>query len=190
MSDHPYWEICAEASNGEEAVALAALHGPEAVVMDPAVRDMDGVETIRQISELLPDTAIVLFCAQDPEPWRTGAMAAGARAFVLKSAPTEALIEALDALVQQDGRFFQLGRDRTDLSARRFFDAGQVPLTPREREIVQLIAEGKRTREIGRLLGISERTVETHRGAVMRKLQLTSLAEVVRYAIRNKLAEP
>lgn len=183
------WDVCGEAGDGKVAVELAAALRPEAAVLDVSMPELNGLEATRQIVAIVPGTSVLLFAEEGGGALADEAVAAGARGVVLKRNPTEELLVALDTILR-GGTFFSreltvVRRNRGPRNA-----AGLFPLTPRERQILQLIAEGRRTREIGDLLGISERTVETHRGALMRKLHLSSLAEVVRYAIRNNLTDP
>jgi DNA-binding NarL/FixJ family response regulator len=174
--------ICGEADNGIEAVKLAIQAKPDIVVMNVNMPGINGIEATRQIRKAAPNTEILIFTAESNEDIMRESLRAGAGGYLLKSAPDEQIIEAIEALAEHHGyysgsvteKLLRAGDNRSDL-------------TPREREILRLIAQGRRSREIAQMLGVSLRTVETHRAAGMRKLHLHSVAEVVRYAIREQL---
>lgn len=193
LEQHGGWTICAEACNGREAVELARQHRPNLAILDLMMPELNGVEATRLIRRDLPETEVLIFTFQDSEELAAEALAAGARGFVLKGDPPEDLIAAVEALARHTP-FFTRRVTETVVERvvhGRSYRGGMLSLlTARERQIVQMVAEGRRTRDIAQQLGISEKTVETHRAAVMRKLQLESLADVVRYAIRNNIVQP
>lgn len=193
LEQHGGWTICAEACTGREAVELARSLRPDLVILDLMMPELNGVEATRQIRRQLPRTEVLIFTFQDSEGLVAEALAAGARGLVLKGDPPEEFIAAVESLAQHRPYFTrnvpQTVVDR--VAQKRVQRGGPVSLlTARERQIVQMVAEGHRTRDIAQALGISEKTVETHRAAVMRKLQLESLADVVRFAIRNNIVQP
>ena len=185
------WEVCGEAVDGRKAVALAETLKPDVVVMDIGMPELNGLDAARQIKRALPKTEVLIFTAEESEQLIHDVFAAGARSYILKSDVGGHLVAALRALGQHKHYFTSR---ISEVVFARYLDgasgAGKDKtegLTPREREIVQLVGEGKSNKEAGALLGISIKTVETHRAATMRKLRLESFADLVRYAIRNKI---
>jgi DNA-binding NarL/FixJ family response regulator len=174
--------ICGEADNGLEAVKLAIAAKPDVVIMNVYMPGINGIEVTRQIRKALPNTEVLIFTAESNEDIMRECLRAGAGGYLLKSASDEQIIEAIEALAEHRGYF-------SGSVAEKLLRAGNdgSNLTAREREILRLIAQGRRSREIAQLLGVSLRTVETHRAAGMRKLHLHSVVEVVRYAIREQL---
>jgi len=174
--------ICGEADNGMEAVKLAIAAKPDVVIMDVYMPGINGIEVTRQIRKALPNTEVLIFTAESNEDIMRECLRAGAGGYLLKSASDEQIIEAIETLAQHRGYY-------SGAMAEKLLRAGNEGsnLTAREREILRLIAQGRRSREIAQLLGVSLRTVETHRAAGMRKLHLHSVVEVVRYAIREQL---
>jgi DNA-binding NarL/FixJ family response regulator len=192
LGGHDRWEVVAEARTGRQAVALAALSRPAVAVIDLSLPELIGTEAIREIHAQLPGTAIAVFSMHEDELFVGDALAAGARAYVLKSEPGARLVEAVEALERGETYFTPRVADlvvRALVRARRG-DQGTDPLTEREREVAQLLVEGLGSRAVALRLGITTKTVDTHRSAIMRKLELSSMAELVRYAIRNRLVEP
>jgi len=185
------WEVCGEATDGRQAVALAEKLQPEVVVLDLAMPELNGLEATRQIKRALPKTEVLIFTGEESEQLIHELFAAGARSYILKNDIGGHLVAAIRALGEHKHYF----TDRiSEVVFARYFrgetGAGQDKtegLTPREREIVQLLAEGKSNKEVAAVLGISIKTVETHRSTTMRKLRLDSFADLVRYAIRNKI---
>jgi DNA-binding NarL/FixJ family response regulator len=174
--------ICGEADNGTEAVKLAIQAKPDVAIMSVNMPGMNGIEATRQIRKAIPDTEILIFTAENNEDIMRECLRAGARGYLLKSASDEQIIEAIEALAQHHGYY-------SGSVTEKLLHAGddRSLLTMREREILRLIAQGRRGKEIASMLGVSLRTVESHRAAGMRKLHLHSIAEVVRYAIRERL---
>jgi DNA-binding NarL/FixJ family response regulator len=190
LEEHPGWQICAEASDGRTAVKLALEAKPDIAIVDLELPDLSGLEATRQIKRELPDTEILIFTVYENEELIQKVLDAGARGYVLKSDAGERLIQAVEALSQHKP-FLTPVVSATVLE--RFLKATQRKesdksvLTNREREIVQLLAEAKGNKEISERLCISVKTVETHRAAIMRKLEINSIVELVHYAIRNNL---
>jgi len=190
---HPGWEVCGEASNGWEALAMSARLRPDVCIVDVSMADLNGIETTRRIRAALPATEVLVLTVHESEELADALLAAGARGYVLKADVADDLTSAVEALARHEPFLTRKLRDTAVERLRRSPPSprtGIAGLTRREREIVQLIAEGHRTHRIGALLGITEKTVESHRAAILRKLRLRSVAEVVRFAIRNGLVEP
>ena len=184
--------ICAEASNGREAVERALEHKPDIAVLDISLSVLNGIDATRQIRKALPDTEVLIFTRHDDEDTIRDAIAAGARGYVLKSESDEQIIKAVATLAQHQAFFSsQVWDIRIDTLVDQAKPASQPSqLTAREREVVQLVAEGNSNKMVAKLLEISVKTVETHRAAAMHKLNIHSTADLVRYAVRNKLVEP
>ena len=185
------WEVCGEAVDGRNAVALAEKLKPDVVVLDLGMPELNGIEATRQIKRVLPKTEVLIFTGEGSEQLIHDSFAAGARSYILKSDLGQHLVAAIRALGQHKHYFTSR---ISEVVFARYIDgdsgAGKDKtegLTPREREIVQLIGEGRSNKEAAGLLGISTKTVETHRSAIMRKLRLDSFADLMRYAIRNKI---
>lgn len=185
------WEVCGEAADGRTAVALAEKLMPDVVVLDIGMPELNGLDAARQIKRALPKTGVLIFTGEESEQLIHEIFAAGASSYILKSDLGQHLVAAIRALGQQKHYFTSR---ISEIVFARYLDgasgAGEDKtegLTPREREIVQLLGEGKSNKEAGAVLGISVKTVESHRAAAMHKLRLDSFADLVRYAIRNKI---
>jgi DNA-binding NarL/FixJ family response regulator len=196
LETHPGWEVCGEAANGREAVKLARELKPDIVVLDLSMPELNGLEATRQIRKELPQTEVLIFTMHDTEQLVREVLAAGARGYVLKSDAGRYLISGIEAVAQHKP-FFTSTVAETILDGYLKVGSGQSapvfavnPLTPREREIVQLLAEGRTNKEVASALSISVKTVETHRRAIMSKLGIGSIVELVHFAIRNKLVTP
>jgi DNA-binding NarL/FixJ family response regulator len=186
------WTVCGEAANGREAVELAAKLRPHVAVLDLSMPELNGLEATRRIRQAVPETEVLIFTMHDSEELVRNVLAAGARGYLLKSDAALQLVPAVESLAQRKpffaGRISEvlldgfLNPDRQKSSLET-----ADPLTSREREIVQLLAEGNSNKEIARSLKLSVKTVETHRAAIMRKLDLHSLADLVRFALRNQI---
>ena len=190
----PGWEVCGTSSNGKEAVEQAQILKPDIVILDLFMPELNGLEATRQIKRALPETEILIFTGNDQEGAIQQAFAAGARSFILKSEPLTRLVEAIRALAQHKPSFSDkvsevLLSRLTDTSQQRRSESPSDRLTAREREIVQLLAEGKSNKEIAGALSISIRTVEAHRASLLDKLGIDSIAGLIRYAIRNGIIE-
>ncbi len=190
LEAQPGWQICAEAESGRQAVEEARRVRPDVAVLDYSMPEQNGVEAARQILKALPETEIVLLTMHDSEQFLREAMEAGVRAYVLKSDTMSELVAAVRALGAHE-RFLSAGASGLALEG---FLRGAEPappdhLTPREREIVQLLAQGKSNKEVAVALDISVKTVEAHRANIMHKLGFTSFSDLVHYAIRHKIVE-
>jgi DNA-binding NarL/FixJ family response regulator len=190
LEKHDTWEIVAEAANGKDAVEKALECKPDVAIIDYSLPLMNGIEATRQIRARLPDAEILIFTMHDNTVLIGELLEAGARAYLLKSDAKHYLIAAVEALA--DHKPFFTGRVSEQLL--NSFLAHQQKegaiLTARERVIVQLVAEGHGNKDMSEILSLSIKTIETHRAAVMRKLNLKSTAALVRFAIRNKFVEP
>jgi DNA-binding NarL/FixJ family response regulator len=193
LSTHPGWEVCAEASTGREAVARAEQHRPDIVVMDISMPELNGLEAARQIRKMLPKTEVMILSLHFSDQLVREVVDVGAHGYILKSDADKDLVKAVEALANRRS-FFTSGAAELILDGAR--DKGSSTtlmrnrLTSREREIVQLLAEGKSSKEVAVALGISVKTAETHRANIMRKLEVHSVSELVRYAVKNHMIEP
>jgi two-component system response regulator NreC len=185
------WTVCGEASTGREAVEMADRLRPEIVVMDVQMPELNGLEATRQIKKIAPETEVLMFTGLETEELVRQVFEAGARSYILKTDGKEQLEAALRSLATHKSYFttqvgeilfakFLTGKQKEE-------DTGEGRLTDREREIVQLLAEGRSNKEVADKLGISVKTAETHRAAIMRKLRFQSFSDLVRYAIRNHI---
>ena len=189
LDAQPNWEVVAEAADGKEAIVKAMETRPNVAVIDYSLPLINGIEVTRQIHRRLPSTEVLIFTRHDQEMLVDELLTAGARGYLLKSDAIHYLIEAIDALAAHKPFFTS---QVSEALLRSFLKEPRRPylLTPREREVVQLIAEGHTNKQITRILRLSLKTVEAHRSAVMRKLNLSSSTALVRYAVRNKFVEP
>jgi DNA-binding NarL/FixJ family response regulator len=194
LTAHPGWEVCAEAKTGREAVALAERHKPDVAVLDLSMPELNGLDAARRIRKNLPATEVLILTLHFSDQLVRDIVEAGARAYIMKSDADKDLVSAVEALAEHRS-FFTARADEIVLDGFRKPRSGSEGkpaagrLTSREREIVQLLAEGKSSKEVAVSLGISVKTAETHRANVMRKLALHSVSELVRYAIKNQIIE-
>jgi DNA-binding NarL/FixJ family response regulator len=186
------FEVCAEASNGREAVELALQYKPDVAVLDLSLTILNGIEVTRQIRKETPGTEVMIFTLHENENEIRDVLHAGARGYVLKSEADEQIVRAIETLARHHAFFSDhVSETLLDNFVEQSGSANSVShLTAREREVVQLIAEGNSNKKIAHLLSISVKTVETHRSASMRKLDIHSTAELVRYAVRHRLILP
>jgi DNA-binding NarL/FixJ family response regulator len=189
LEEYDDWNVCGEASNGRDAVRLALELKPDIVVLDLTMPELNGIEATRQIKKSLPQTEILIFTMHDTEEMILRAFEAGARGFALKSNDELELVEAIK-VISRHKPFFTTAASEALLDNLLRPSMRDSVLTDREREVVQLLAEGKANKEVAAALDISVKTVETHRAAVMRKLEIDTIADLVRYAIRNQLIDP
>jgi DNA-binding NarL/FixJ family response regulator len=188
------WEVVAEATNGREALEMVKRFRPDIVVLDLSLPQMTGLEATRQIVKEFPATEVLVLTMHHSEQLARDVLQAGARGYILKSDADQSLIAAVDSLRQHKPFLTSTVTEFVlDGYIRRRDAHDDVPrdaITPREREIVQLIAEGHSNKETASLLHVSVKTIEAHRANIMRKLRLRSISDLVRYAIRNKLVQP
>jgi len=194
IEERPGWNVCAEARSGREAVDLAVQHHPDIVVVDISMPDLNGLEATRLIRKACPKAEVLVITHHDSDEMAAEVLDAGARGYVLKSDSDQDLVRAVEALSRHKP-FFTSRITEMFLTNRAdgvvdSTEAMRHRLTVREVEILQLLAEGKTAKEVASALGIATKTSDTHRTNIMRKLNLHSIAELVRYAIRNKIVEP
>ena len=187
------WQVCGEAADGREAVDKAQQLKPDVIILDIGMPSLNGLEATRQILKTNPHARVLILTLHDSDQVVRDVLNAGARGFLLKSDAARDLVAAVEAL-RRDKTYFTSkvaamvlegylkAGTQTAPSA-----IGKSRLTPREREIVQLLAEGKSTKEVAVSLGLSVKTAETHRSNIMRKLQLHSVSDLVLYAVRNNI---
>lgn len=186
-------EVVAEAENGRQAVELARRVRPDVVVMDIAMPELNGMEATRQVLADNPDAKVIALSAYADRRYVLGMLDAGAKAYVLKSNAGDELVRAIQA-VHAGKRYLtpEVADTVVDSYTRRLLpadDRAATELSPREREVLQLLAEGHSSPQIARKLHISNRTVEAHRRNIMRTLDLHSIADLTKYAVREGLTE-
>ena len=195
LTAHPGWQVVGEAKTGREAIALTEELQPEIVVMDISMPDLNGLEAAHRIHKSFPKIGILILTLHFSDQLLANIIEAGARAYIMKSDAVRDVISAVEALTTKR-TFFTAAA--AGLLLQGFSKDHSVPepksrfrsrITSREREIVQLLAEGKSTKEVAVVLGISVKTAETHRANIMRKLEIHSVSEVVRYAVKNQIIE-
>jgi DNA-binding NarL/FixJ family response regulator len=193
LADEPNWTVCGEATTGREALSQALELRPDIMILDVGLPELNGLEVTRRVLSVMP-VAVLIVTVHESDEVVQGALDAGASGYVLKAEAGRTLIEAVRSILN-DGQFIS-----ERLRAAAFHGSpdtlGQSPrshtsrLTSREREVLQLLAEGAANKEIGAALGITTKTAETHRARIMAKLELHSMSELVRYAVRNRIIEP
>jgi len=182
-------EVVGEASNGRDAVAVAEKLQPDVVVMDVTMPELNGIEATRRIGELSPRTRVLALSMHKDSVYVREILRAGAKGYLLKDAAGKDLLDAVRAVARGEG-YLSPGVSEAVLSDYRRHVTNPIDLlTSREREVLQLIAEGKTNKEIANSLNLSVYTVEAHRGRVMEKLNLHSTGELVRFALRNGLID-
>lgn len=195
LTEQPGWTVVAEAGDGREALELAGRLRPDVAVLDMTMPSLNGIDAARAILAVSPDTRILIVTVHESEQLIREVFRAGARGYLLKSDAGADLVAAVDALLRNRMYFTSkiaavvmegFLRDGEFTEQR----AATGPLSPREREIVQLLAEGLSNKDIARQLQISVKTAETHRSNIMRKMHFGSLSELVRYAIKNGMVQP
>ena len=196
LEAHPGWEVISEAADGRDAVEKASQLHPDVVILDIGMPNLNGLEATRQILRSHPGARVLILTMHESEQVVREVLEAGARGFLLKSDAGRDLVAAVEAL-QRNKTFFTSKVAEMVLetflkakprSPEETFSTREI-LTPREREIVQLLAEGKSTKEVAVALNLSVKTAETHRSNIMRKLNLHSISELVLYAVRNNIVQ-
>jgi len=196
LEAEPGFEVCGEVRDGREAVRETYRLRPDVVVLDFSLPGLNGLEVTRQIRKALPATEVLVLTAHDSEQLARAVLGAGALGYVLKSDTEHDLVTAVESLHRR--RPFFTSRVATMvlesylklMPMNSLNGDGLQPLTAREREILQLLAEGKSNKEVAGILGITVKTAETHRAALMRKLDLNSISDLVRFAVRNQVIQP
>lgn len=191
------WKVCGQAETGPQAVRMARELSPDVLVLDISLPELSGVLVAREVRRASQHTEVLIFTMHDSEQLVREALGAGARGYVLKSAPTSDVLRGVEALLQRRAYFctrvaesvlrgyLMLSDDRNHPAA-----GSDDPLTGRELLVAQMLAEGRGNKVIASMLGVSAKTIESHRGNIMRKLDAHSLADIVRYAVRHHLIEP
>jgi len=189
---HSDWQVCGEAADGKEALEKVTQLNPDVLILDLNMPELNGLEVTRRVHKICPQVEVLVLTVQDSEQVMRQVLDAGARGYMLKSDAGDKLLAAIETvrrhhlfLSSQTSRMLHgssapLARD--DVTPRQ-------PLSPRERQILQLLAEGKSTKEVAAALDITIKTAETHRSNIMRKLDLHHVTELVRYAIRNQVVQ-
>ncbi|HXN20663.1 MAG TPA: response regulator transcription factor [Candidatus Binatus sp.] len=196
LQPHAGWEIVGEAHTGREAVSKAEELKPDVVILDISMPDLNGVDAAKRIRKASPDTEVLILSVHYSDQLIRDILEAGVRGYIVKSDSDRDLVIAVETLANHKPFFtpratevmltnFNEGKTKADPP-----ETLRDRLTSREREIVQLLAEGKSSKEVASSLNISVKTAETHRANIMRKLQLHTVSELVRYAVRNQIIEP
>lgn len=188
---HPGWELCGEAADGQEALAIALKETPDVAVIDVSLPKLNGIALTRRLRQDCPGVKVLLFTVHEDDETVSSGLAAGARGYVLKSDSESHLEAAISALANNQPYFSSVVSELLLNAALN--ERARSPLesfTVRELQIAQLIAEGNSNKQISRLLGISIKTVESHRSAAMRKAGARTAAEFVRFAIKHNLIKP
>jgi two-component system, NarL family, response regulator NreC len=180
-------EVVGEARNGKEAIELAEKLHPDVVIMDVTMPELNGIEGTRRIGEVCPRTRVLAVSMHRDSMYVREILRAGARGYLVKDADDDALIDAVRAVARGEGYLSPAVSDAVLSDYRKHVSNPIDLLTSREREVLQIIAEGKTNKEIANLLELSVYTVEAHRGKIMEKLNLHSSGDIVRFAIRNGL---
>ncbi len=199
LEAQPGWQVTAEASDGREAVEKAREIKPDVTVLDISMPSLNGLEAARQMIKNDARAKILILTQHESDPLIREVLDAGARGYVLKSDASRDLITAVNA-VRSNKTFFTakvaqivldgyLDKKPKKLATDERKDEARSRLTPRQREIVQLLAEGKSSKEVAVALGLSVKTAETHRANIMRRLDCHSISELVRYAVRNNIIQ-
>jgi len=196
LQSHTGWEICGEASTGREAVAKTIELRPDVIILDISMPDLNGADAARRIRMASKNAEILILSVHYSDQLIREIIDAGAHGYVLKTDSDRDLLLAVESLARHK-QFFTSKAKRVIknefIREGKFTNISTVlrnPLSSREREIVQLLAEGKNSREVSLSLVISVKTVETHRANIMRKLEIHNVSELVRYAVRNQIIEP
>ena len=192
LSAEPGWTVVGEASTGREALAQALELKPDVLVIDVSLPEMNGLEVTRQVLRAIR-VAVLIVTMHDSDDLVDEALGAGALGYVLKADAGRTLAEAVRTILSKGQFISERVRGAADVETAEKGGAARLRrdhLTTREREVLQLLAEGQANKEIASTLGISTKTAETHRARIMSKLELHSMSELVRYAIRNRIIEP
>ena len=182
--------VVAEASDGQEVIRLAEAHHPDIAVIDISIPTLNGIDAARELVRSCPRTKVILLTQHEEEQYLHEALQSGVRGYVLKSQVVNDLIHAIQQ-VSRGGFYLSPGVSQAVIEAYRSkAERPSDPLSIRERQVLQLIAEGKSTKDVASLLGISTKTAESHRSRLMKKLDIHETASLVRYAVRRGLIQP
>jgi DNA-binding NarL/FixJ family response regulator len=196
IQSHPGWEVCGEAQTGREAILKAEELKPDVLILDIGMPDLNGIEAARRIRKASPSVEVLILSMHYSDQLIRDILEAGVRGYIVKSDSDRDLIIAVETLADHKPFFTPRATEVLLSNFKAGRSTGEVPelvrdrLTSREREIVQLLAEGKSSKEVAASLCISVKTAETHRANIMRKLQLHTVSELVRYAVKNQIVEP
>lgn len=184
------FQVVAEASDGQELIRLAETHHPDIAVLDISMPTLNGIEAARELTRSSPQTKVILLTQHEEEQYIHEALQVGVKGYVLKSQVASDLVHAMHQ-VSRGGIYLSPGVSRAVVDAYRSkSERPSDPLSGRERQVLQLIAEGKSTKDVASLLGISVKTAESHRSRLMQKLDIHETASLVRYAVRRGLVQP
>jgi DNA-binding NarL/FixJ family response regulator len=197
LESHAGWKVIAEAHSGREAVTMAEELRPDIAIMDISMPELNGIEAARKIKKISPNTEMLILSMHHTDQLVREIIETGAKGYIIKSDSDRSLVAAVEALALHKPFFTSCA---TEIMLESIRNRGTTPvtevpqtvrdrLTPREREIVQLLSEGKSSKEVAVILGISVKTSETHRANIMRKLEIHSVSQLVRYAVRNQIVE-
>ena len=189
LAAQPHFEIVAEAANGREAVELAEKLQPDVVVMDVTMPELNGIEATRRLQTVSPRARVLALSMHKDSVYVREILRAGARGYLLKDALDKDLVAAVDAIARGEAYLSPAIADAVLNDYRKHVSDPLDLLSSREREVLQMIAEGKTNKEIASVLNLSVYTVDAHRGRIMEKLNLHSTPELVRFAIRNGLTD-
>jgi DNA-binding NarL/FixJ family response regulator len=195
VESHPGWVVCDEAYTGREAIVESEQTKPDIVILDISMPELNGLEAARSIRKASPNTEILILSVHFSDQLIREIIEAGVRGYLMKSDPDRDLINALEKLANHRPFFTSKASEvmlsrfsRAESGSSMMASVGER-LTAREREVVQLLSEGRSSKEVASFLGISVKTAETHRANIMRKLEIHSVSELVRYAVRNQIIE-
>jgi two-component system, NarL family, response regulator NreC len=190
LLDREKIQVIAEASDGQEVIRLAEAHHPDVAVMDISMPTLNGIDAARELARSCPKTRVILLTQHEEEQYLHEALESGVRGYVLKSQVVNDLVHAIRQ-VSRGGFYLSPGVSQAVVEAYRSrSERPSDPLSIRERQVLQLIAEGKSTKDVASLLGISVKTAESHRSRLMKKLDIHETASLVRYAVRRGLIQP
>jgi DNA-binding NarL/FixJ family response regulator len=196
LDSHPGWSTCGEAVNGRQAVELARQLKPDVIIMDISMPELNGLEATRQILRFQPKAEILILTVHQSEQMVANVLAAGAHSYIQKGDDLHLLEDAIESIARHKP-FFTGTASKVILDgylhpAPNALTGAEAPprLTSREREIIQLLAEGRSNKEVAVALTLSVKTVDAHRANLMHKLNIHSVTELVRYAIRNQIIPP
>lgn len=192
LGSHSGWQVCGEAADGRETLEKVDELKPDILILDLNMPELNGLEVTRRVHKMCPGVEVLVLTVHDSEQVMRQVLEAGARGYMLKSDAGHELLSAVDTVRRHrlflSSQASRMLRGSSALPAKDHVALKQ-PLSPRERQVLQLLAEGKSTKDIATALDITVKTAETHRSNIMRKLDLHHVTELVRYAIRNQVVQ-
>jgi DNA-binding NarL/FixJ family response regulator len=195
LLSHSGWEVCAEATTGREAVSESEELKPDVAILDIGMPDLNGLEAAKRIRKVSPNTEILILSIHHSDQLIREMVNAGVRGYIMKSDADRDVISAVENLAHHKPFFTPvvteliLGRFNSSMLPKQIPELNGERLTAREREVVQLLAEGKSAKQVASSLGISTKTAETHRANIMRKLEIHNVSDLVHYALRNQIVQ-